>query len=111
MDAIDWPVLGRGILWVSGLSVALAAFSHVRWAAKRAGVPLRIAMGWDSFLAPFFAGLVLFAAGMALGAGRLWEAIAWGVLALLFVWQMVLAIRGIRRADEGPPVSRGGEGT
>ena len=108
LDAIDWPVLGRGILWVFGLSVALAAFSHLRWAAKRAGVPLRIAMGWDSFLAPFFAGLVLFAAGMALGRRP-----AVGGHRLGSPGPAVCVADGARdpwdqaRETSGPPVSRG----
>lgn len=99
MDAIDWLALARGALWVFGLSISLAAFSHVRWAAQRAGVPLRKAVGWDSFLAPFFAGLVLFAAAMAWGGTRLWETLAWAALAVLFAWQVVLSVRAARRAD------------
>lgn len=102
LDGIDWPALARGFLWVLGLSISLAAASHVRWAAKRAGVPLRNAIVWDSFLAPFFAGLVLFAAGQAWGAGRVWETIVWVALSLLFAWQVALAIRGARRAATGP---------
>lgn len=102
MDAIDWPALARGILWVFGLSVSLAALSHVRWAAKREGVRLRSAISWDSFLVPFFAGLVLFAAGMAWGAAALWERIAWSVLGLLFAWQVFLAMRGTASAGKVP---------
>jgi hypothetical protein len=100
LDAIDWAALGRGVLWVLGLSISLAAASHVRWAAKRAGVPLRNAIGWDSFLAPFFSGLTLFAVGLALGAARLWERIAWAILALLLAWQAILAARISRRPDQ-----------
>jgi hypothetical protein len=99
MDMIDWPGLARGILWVLGLSIALAAFSHARWAAKQSGVRLRNALGWDSFLAPFFAGLVLFAIGMAWGATQLWERLAWAVLGLLFAWQALLAVRSLRRGS------------
>lgn len=99
MDAIDWPALARGALWVFGLSVALGALSHVRWAAKREGVPLRKALSWDSFLAPFCAGLALFAAGLAWGASRLWETLAWFILALLFAVQVGLAVRGLRGGD------------
>ena len=99
MDAIDWPALARGALWVLGLSISLAALSHLRWAAKRTGVPLRRAVGWDSFLAPFFAGLVMFAIGMAWGATQLWERLAWSALGLLFAWQVLLAIRGLRRSE------------
>ena len=67
---MDWPALFRGALWIAGIGLALAAFSQTRWVAKHAGVPLRTAVSWDSFLAPFFAGLVLFSAGMAWGAER-----------------------------------------
>jgi hypothetical protein len=106
MDAIDWPALARGALWVLGISISLAALSHVRWAAKRDGVRLRKALSWDSFLAPFCAGLALFAAGMAWGATRLWETIAWSVLALLFIVQAVLAWRSRSKPGEG---AEGGE--
>lgn len=108
MDAIDWPALARGALWVFGLAISLAALSHVRWAAKQEGVPLRKALSWDSFLAPFCAGLALFAVSLAWGATRLWETLAWLVLALLFIVQVGLAWHGIRRgarleadADDG----------
>jgi hypothetical protein len=93
MDAIDWPALARGALWIAGLSCSLAAFSHMRWTAQQMGVPLRTALGWDSFLAPFFAGLVLFATGMAWGATQLWEILAWAILAVLFGWQAVASMR------------------
>jgi hypothetical protein len=99
MDAIDWPALARGVVWVLGLSISLASLSHVRWVAKLSGVRLRKALGWDSFLGPFFSGLVLFAIGMAWGATQLWERIAWAVLVLLFAWQVLLAIRSLRRAS------------
>ncbi len=54
------------------------------------------------FSAPFFAGLVLFAAGQAWGAGRAWETIAWAVLGLLFAWQVAVSLRGPRHATGGP---------
>lgn len=97
MDAIDWPALARGILWIVGLSISLAAFSHMRWTAQQMGVPLRTALGWDSFLAPFFAGLVLFSAGLAWGATRPWETAAWGILAVLFAWQAFVSVRSSAR--------------
>jgi hypothetical protein len=98
MEAMDWADLARGALWVFGLGVSLAALSHVRWSAKRGGVPLRKALSWDSFLAPFCAGLTLFAAGLAWGATLLWETLAWLILALLFAVQVGLAVRGMRRS-------------
>jgi hypothetical protein len=93
MDAMDWPMLWRGALWIGGLSIALASFSHARWIAKQKGVPLRIAVSWDSFLAPFVAGLALFAAGMAWGAQALWEILAWSILAVIFAAQALWSAR------------------
>lgn len=101
MDALDWTALARGALWVLGLSLALAALSHVRWAAQRAGVSLRRALSWDAFLAPFCAGLALFAVGLAWGATQLWKTLAWAVLALLFIVQAGLALRAVRRSAAG----------
>ena len=95
MEAIDWPALARGALWVIGLSCSLAAFSHMRWTAQQMGVPLRKALEWDSFLAPFFAGLVLFSIGLAWGATRLWETAAWGILGALFAWQAIASVRAV----------------
>lgn len=93
MDAMDWPALLRGALWITGLSLSLAAFSHLRWVAKLKAVPLRTAVSWDSFLAPFFAGLTLFAAGMAWGALRGWERIAWIALGAFFAAQALISAR------------------
>jgi hypothetical protein len=100
MDAMDWPALWRGALWIAGLSIALAAFSHARWIAKQQGVSLRIAVNWDSFLAPFFAGLTLFAAGMAFSARARWEIIAWVTVAAAFAAQAVLSARNLRRGPQ-----------
>lgn len=97
---MDWPALWRGALWILGLSVALAAFSHARWAAKQQGVSLRIAVNWDSFLAPFFAGLTLFAVGMAFGARAAWEIVAWAAVAVALAAQAVFSTRNLRRGPQ-----------
>ena len=98
---MDWPALFRGALWVAGLAIALAAFSHLRWTAKQERVPLRTAISWDSFLAPFLGGLALFAAGMAWGALRVWELIAWIALGVLFAIQAAAsAARVVRGSKE-----------
>ena len=100
MIGMDWAALARGALWILGLSISLAAFSHARWDAKQSGIPLRTAMGWDSFLAPFLGGLVLFAAGMAWGAPRLWETVIWLALAAFFAAQAILSARNARRGPQ-----------
>lgn len=94
---MDWSALLRGALWIAGLSIALAAFSHMRWTAKHEGVPLRMAVSWDSFLAPFFAGLALFAAGMAWGAQAAWETIAWAIIGIIFAAQVAWSVRSVWR--------------
>ena len=102
MDALDWSAVARGALWIGGLACSLAALSYVRWAAQQQGVPLREALGWDAFLAPFWSGLVLFSIGLGWGAGTGWERWAWSGLALLFAWQAVLSVRAVRRASIEP---------
>lgn len=99
---MDWPALLRGALWIAGLSISLAAFSHTQWVAKQEGVRLRIALSWDSFTAPFFAGLTLFAAGMAWGALALWERIAWAAIAVAFAAQVVWSARNVQRGNPLP---------
>ena len=101
---MDWPALLRGALWIAGLSLSLASFSHLRWSAKQAGVALRTAVSWDSFLAPFFAGLALFAAGMAWGARVIWEVVAWAVIGVVFagqaLWPLINARRGPKERSD-----------
>jgi hypothetical protein len=97
MNLIDWPALARNALWILGLSIVLAAWSHMCWRAAQRGVRLRRAAGWPAFEAPSSAGLVLFAASLAWGATRSWERILWMVLGVAFLAQAGLGWRAAKR--------------
>lgn len=102
MNLIDWAGVARNALWIAGLSLALAAWSYTGWLAASRKESLRSALGWAVFRAPFFAGLALFAAGLAWAALSAAEKGAWAALAAACAWQMV---RAWRRAPAGiPPV-------
>lgn len=94
MQSFDWLTLARGALWVSGLSLALAAWSHASWWASIRRLPLRRALDRNAFIAPFDLGLALFAAAMAWGALATWERVAWGAVSLILV---ILSVRSLLR--------------
>jgi hypothetical protein len=94
MQGFDWLTLARGALWVSGLSLALAAWSYASWWASVHRLPLRQALGRNAFVAPFDLGLALFAAAMAWGAVATWERAAWGAVSLILV---ILPVRSLLR--------------
>jgi hypothetical protein len=97
MNLIDWPSLVRNALWLLGLSVVLAAWSHLSWQAARREVRVWRAIGWAVFEVPASAGLALFAISLAWGATRTWERILWMILGVAFLAQMILGWRRARR--------------
>jgi hypothetical protein len=97
-------MVGRGALWITGLAVALAAFSYVEWWQTRHGRRLRHALSTPRFLTPFSLGMALFSAGLALSSRRWWEIGAWAVLAVLFLLQAWAYWRaGAREGWDEPP--------
>lgn len=97
MALIDWAGLARTALWIVGLSIVLAGFSHASWQAARQGVRLRGLLARPAFQIMLAGGLALFAAGLAWGSTRRWERLAWLALLLLFAWQGIGAARLLRR--------------
>lgn len=96
---IDWYGVFHNALWVLGLAVVLAALSYADWrrGTQTPKQSLRQALSQPGFQAAFCLGMVLFCTGVALGSHRWWEVVAWALLALLFVWQAVIAWRAARR--------------
>lgn len=86
MQIIDWAGLARGMLWVLGLSAALAAWSFAYWRARAGHLRLAEALDRPGFQTPFNGGLMLFACGLAWSASALWERLVWLALALAFAW-------------------------
>jgi hypothetical protein len=102
MNLIDWPALVRNALWIVGLSVVLAAWSHLSWLAAQRGVRVWRAVDWPVFAVPAVAGLTVFAASLAWGTTRAWERILWIFLAVAFLAQMIQGWRQARRQGWSP---------
>jgi len=108
MSLIDWPSLVRNALWVLGLSIVLAAWSHMSWLAARRRVRAWRAVEWPVFVVPAVAGLAVFATSLAWGATRTWERVLWIILAAAFLAQMAQGWREARRQGWQPaPPSEG----
>lgn len=100
MALIDWAGVARNALWILGLSVVLAAWSYASWQAGARQIGIRRALEGAAFQVPFSLGLLLFSVGLAWGATRTWERIAWLALTVAFAWQGIVALRH-ERADRG----------
>jgi hypothetical protein len=95
---LDWKGIGVNALWVIGLALCLAAVSHADWWAHSRRVTRRRAWGTPMFLRPFYAGLLLVAASLFLGADSMTERILWGAWSLLLAGQ---SIQVWRRPGQG----------
>jgi hypothetical protein len=95
VGVIDGPELIRGAFGILGLSIALAAWSYAFWWAGARSMPRRRVIGLPLFTVPFFTGLALFSLGLAWGADRLWMRLAWIVVGVWSLWEIV---RGWRTA-------------
>lgn len=100
MTQIDWAGVARNALWIVGLSVVLASWSWAGWLAHTQHIGLRKALEQAALQASFSLGLLLFSAGLAWGATQIWERIAWSIIAIVFVWQAIAALRGQCSRDE-----------
>ena len=87
---IDWPMVGRNALWITGLAITLAAASYNDWWRSLHGESWRHTWNTPRFLAPFNGGLALFSAGLALSSSRWWEIAIWAVLTLAFIVQAIV---------------------
>ena len=87
---VDWTGLLTNGLWILGLAVILAAFSHAYWSAHQARVRLRDELSQATFQVLFWSGLTFVCVGVALSGGRWWERVLWGGLAAMAavqIWQ------------------------
>src|SRR5579859_1226154 len=100
LDLIDWRLVGFSALWLSGLSVILAAFSFADYIASQRRLRTRDVLGWPGYQAAFNGGLVLFCLGLIGSAHAWWEQLIWAVLAVAFGYQTWTAWR--RRAANRP---------
>ncbi len=108
---IDWYWVFTSSLWLTGLSLLLAAASWADHARRVAGLPLRRSWGrlfgggWSRL------GGLLACAGMMLGGGAWYERALWGALALDIAYRWWRAWRGPGTAAQRPmaPIEVGAE--
>ena len=86
---IDWWFFFHNSLWLVGLAVALAAFSMASYQAREEKVRLRQKFSEPALQLPFNLGLALFCLGLLFGGQIWWEQALWGLLAVLFLGQVV----------------------
>lgn len=91
---IDWGGLVFNALWVLGCALGLAVVSYASWDGVVSGEGLRKRLGRKAAQAWLDLAAVLFCAGLAGTAGRVWETGLWAVLGLAFGVQLGLAWRG-----------------
>ncbi len=89
---IDWRNVAANAFWILGLALALATLDLARWEATSKTEKLTTHL--RRYKLPFnFAGC-MFAVGLAATSVRDWETLLWGILALLFVVDIVQVKRG-----------------
>ncbi len=97
-------------LWVLGLAGALATFSYMAWYRGLHSWSWRFTFSVPRFLVPLSFSLALFCTGMALNGviayqpAPWWQTAAWSVLAILFVFQLVLYGRVGRQKGWDAPI-------
>jgi len=94
---IDWLNVSYNALWIVGLAVILAAFSHGDWQAARRGLSVRQVLNAPAFQQLLSLGLLLVSLSLALLATRWWERGLWLVFALLFAGQGWEAVKAGQR--------------
>lgn len=99
---VDWVGPAFHALWVLGLAVLLATWSLASWEARRARRRFLAVLGRPRHVAATWAGLSLFALGLALSSTRWWEQALWGALAAASVAQGAWVLRqGARSSHDG----------
>jgi hypothetical protein len=96
LDLIDWQLVGFSTLWITGLSIVLAALSFADYVAAAQRLRTRAVLGWPGYQAAINAGLMLFCLGLIGSARAWWEQLLWAALTIAFGYQTWTAWR--RRA-------------
>jgi hypothetical protein len=82
--SIDWQAVGFGLLWVTGLSLNLAALSMADYQRSQTG--RRLGEVWASpvYQVVSYTGWALFCFGLIGSARSVWEGAVWAGLGLAF---------------------------
>ena len=83
MASADWVDVGICALWITGLSVVLAAISYAKWRSREQGESLRLVLGTCAYGVALCVGLELVGVGLFFSAQVMWERVLWAVIAVL----------------------------
>lgn len=86
---IDWVSLLFHVSWIVGLAVILAAFSYNHWQANQQQHPLRQQLRTPAFIQPLWIGFVLITIGLSGTSQTTWEAIIWGILFFVALYNLL----------------------
>jgi len=90
---INWFSVFANSLWILGLALALATFSYANWQASVLGEKTITQLKRPGYLISFNIAVLLFCAGMAATSDTTLEIVVWSILGLMFLVQMVFALR------------------
>jgi hypothetical protein len=93
---IDWRLVGFSALWITGLSLMLAALSMADYAAAQAGSRVWSKLTEPGYQVALKTGLTLLCSGLAGNTSTVWELLLWLALAGVFAYQAWQALRFLR---------------
>jgi hypothetical protein len=94
---IDWYNLVMNAFWVLGCAVALATLSYASWDASVSKEKFFVLLKQSQYQIPLNFGGLVFCVGLAGTSDVVWQQVLWGVLALGFIYQIVMEIRESRK--------------
>ncbi len=93
LDLIDWRMVGFASLWIIGLAMILTVLGFADYHARTKGDRIRDELRKPSYPIWINLGLTLFCLGLLGSSDAMWQAILWGLLAIVFI---VLGISSYR---------------
>lgn len=98
---IDWYGVGANALWIIGVAGLLAILSFSYWTGQVHAVAWRQVISTAGSRASLSAALFVLACGLALSVGVIWQAVGWGLVSVVALYQGILAWMEYRRAGNG----------
>lgn len=86
---INWYNLTANSLWIIALALALATLSFARWEARELDQRLGAILSQSKWQTALNLAGILFCGGLAATTEVIWERAVWGILAILFMIQLV----------------------
>ena len=88
---IDWYHIGTNTLWILGLTLDLAIFSHATWQSTSKGVRLKRIMKKSEFQGWIAIANIFLCLGFATSSNQWFTRVFWILLSLIFILQILNA--------------------